>query len=186
MAPQINVTVDRVKQLNAARALSGILDTLGIRHAVLGGFAVALYGGERHTKDVDVLVDISAKDIQDVLRPRMSEINGDFAQMGLRYYLVPRLVEGLEGEQLVLANEENTLIETLPTNTLRLPMAITDSMILQEGDGEECSGKPIMISLKKQILTISRPSNSTSEHSCPDKAQAVGNDMLEYFPSVRD
>ncbi|MCJ1469757.1 hypothetical protein MMC07_008399 [Pseudocyphellaria aurata] len=51
---QINVTTDRQKQMNAARALSRILDTLGIRHANLGGFAVALYGDERRTKDIDI------------------------------------------------------------------------------------------------------------------------------------
>ncbi|MCJ1465176.1 hypothetical protein MMC07_003792 [Pseudocyphellaria aurata] len=45
---------------------------------------MALCGGERQTKDIDVLVDVPAKDIQDVLRPRVSEINGHFAQMGFR------------------------------------------------------------------------------------------------------
>ncbi|MCJ1469758.1 hypothetical protein MMC07_008400 [Pseudocyphellaria aurata] len=142
--PQIHITTTREKQIAAARALSAILDTLGIRHAILGGFAVALYGGRRRTKDIDVLVDIPAVDIQNVLWPRVSEINGHFAQMGLRYYFVPRLVEGLEGEQLILANEDNTLVETLPTNNLGLPMTITPGMIYHGEEGGEGFGLPIV------------------------------------------
>ncbi|MCJ1469763.1 hypothetical protein MMC07_008405 [Pseudocyphellaria aurata] len=139
MAPQVSITVAKEKQVVAARALSTILDTLGIKHAFIGGFAVALYGGARRTKDIDILVDIPANDIRDFLRPRVTEINGHFAQSGLKYYFVPTLVDGLQGEQLVLANQDNTLIETLPTHSLGLPMTITPSMILHREETEDGS-----------------------------------------------
>lgn len=147
MATKVNITSDVKKQVDAARALSTILDTLGIKHAIFGGFAVALYGGSRRTKDIDILVDIPAKDIRDVLRPRVTEINQHFAQLGLSYYFVPTLVDGLAGEQLVLANQENTLIETLPTNSLGLPQMLTPAMILHGEEREEGSGQAVLISL---------------------------------------
>lgn len=128
MAQRISITSSKQAQLAAARALSTALDTLGIKHAIFGGFALALYGSLGHTDDIDVLVDLTVPKIQGFLRPQVSKIDKHFAQLGLKYYFVPMLVDGLEGEQLVLANRENVLVETLPTGSLGLPSEINSGI----------------------------------------------------------
>lgn len=101
MATKVSIFCDKKKQVDIARALSTILDTFGVKHAISGGFAVALYGGSRRTKDANILVEILARDIQDILRPQVTKTNQHFAKLGLNYYFVPTFVDGLAGEQLV-------------------------------------------------------------------------------------
>ena len=52
----------------------------------------------------------------------------------------PRLVTGLAGEQLVLANEEKVLGKTLATKQLGLPLEIDSAMIIRGKDEEEGVG----------------------------------------------
>lgn len=148
MPQQIKTTTDTRVQADAARALCDVLDTLRIPHVIIGGFAVSLYGSDRFTHDIDVLVDIAPPKIQDFLRPQVSQINKHFAQMKLKYYFAPMLMEGLVGEQLVLANDGNVLVETLPTNALGLPVQIDPVMVINSGGAEQGSGKKVLITLK--------------------------------------
>lgn len=161
---QIGITTDRRMQVDAARALSTVLDTLSVRHAVAGGFAVALLGSQRQTKDIDFIVDVAPDKIKDVVRPRITQINPHFGRLGLQLYFAPTLVQGLAGEQLVLANRQNVLVEMLPTNFLGLPLAIDPGMVVKGEDSEEGSGNHnVLIGSKARILTIERPSDITSK-----------------------
>lgn len=142
-------TPNKGVQADTARALCNVLDTLGIQHVIIGGFAVSLHGGERFTYDIEVLVDIAPPKIQQFSRPQVSQINKHFAQMGFKFYFAPVLKEGLSGEQLVLANDGNVLIETLATNDLGLPVQIDSAMVVDRGGGTgEGSGKEALIPLK--------------------------------------
>lgn len=141
MPQQIKTTTDKRVQAEAARALCNVLDSLGIPHVIIGGFAVSLYGSDRFTHDIDVLVDIAPPKIQEHLRPQVSQINKHFAQINLKYYFAPMLMEGLVGEQLVLANDGNVLVETLATNNLGLPVHINPAMVITGGGAEQGSGK---------------------------------------------
>lgn len=137
---QIGITTDKRMQVDAARALSTVLDALSIRHAVAGGFAVVLLGSKRQTKDIDFIVDLPPDKIKDSVRPQITQINPHFAQLGLQFYFAPTLVQDLAGEQLVFANRQNVLVEMLPTNFLGLPLAIDPSMVVKGEDSEEGSG----------------------------------------------
>ena len=143
---RIKTTTNKGVQADVAWTLRNVLDTLGIKHVIICGFAVLLYWGERFTHDIDVLVDIAPPKIQEFLRP---QINKHFVQMGFKFYFAPVLKEGLSGEQLVLANDGNVLIETLATNDLGLPVQIDTAMVVDGGGGtEEGSGKEALITLK--------------------------------------
>ena len=180
---QIRTTTDKRVQADAARALCSVLDTLGIPHAIIGGFAVSLYGSARFTHDIDVLVDIASPKIQEFLRPQVSQINQHFAQMGFKYYFAPVLVEGLVGEQLLLANEGNVLVETLATNNLGLPGQLDPAMVINPRETGEGSGKTVLITFKSTILTmklIRRPSNPSSQRAGADQVETVGHYMGQY------
>lgn len=137
----ISITRDAEAQKLAAKALSSALNKLQINHAIIGGFALHLLGSPRHTNDIDMMIDIVPTKIRGFLRPQLKCINQHFAERGLKFYYVPKLVEGLADQELVLINEGNVLVETLPTNTLGLPSEINPAMILNIGEGEESSGE---------------------------------------------
>lgn len=141
MAKQISITRNAGAQHHAAKALSSALNELKINHAIIGGFALHLLGSSRHTDDVDMMIDIIPNEIHDFLRPRLRCINQHFVELALKLYHVPKLVEGLAERELVLINEENVLMETLPTNTLGLPSEINPAMILYVGEEEGSSGE---------------------------------------------
>ena len=141
MAPHISVTSDLQAQQNAAKALSTALDTLDVPHAFIGGFALTQFGSTRRSDDIDILVEVEFEEIEDFLRPEVSRINPHFTQFGMQYYFVPTLVDGLAGEQLVLANKGNVHVDILPTDTLGLPSVIDPDMIYGE---EQERGLPIL------------------------------------------
>lgn len=86
-----------------------------INHAVIGGFALSLFGSTRHTEDVDILVDLAPNTIRDFSRPQITRLNPHFVELGLRFYYVPTLADGMAVEELVLINKGNVLIETVKT-----------------------------------------------------------------------
>lgn len=145
MANQISISCDPKVQLHAAKAFSSILKELKINHAVIGGFALSLFGSSRHTNDVDILVDLAPNQIRDVLRPQITRINQHFVELGLKFYYVPTLVDGLAVKELVSINKGNVLIETLATNTLGLPLEVDPAMIIYPGQTEEDSVINILI-----------------------------------------
>ena len=57
-APQLEDVIDLCKKLNEE----------GARYALIGGFAVAIHGFTRATKDVDLLVDPSAENVAAIRR----------------------------------------------------------------------------------------------------------------------
>lgn len=114
---------------NAASALSDALKILNIPHAFIGGFALNLYGSNRQTIDIDVILDIDVAQINDFLRPRLIRMNKHFVQSGLKFYFAPDLFEDLTGDELIAANSDNVQIETLAVRTLGLPVRISTEMI---------------------------------------------------------
>ncbi|MCJ1234658.1 hypothetical protein MMC14_002619 [Varicellaria rhodocarpa] len=124
MTKHIRITADHSIQIEAAIAFSKELKKLDIRHAFIGGFALSIYGHNRSTQDIDILVDIPPSSVQSFLRPEVTRLNRHFNLAGLKYYYAPSLIGDLEGEQLVLANDANVIIETLPTKLLGLPSKI--------------------------------------------------------------
>lgn len=153
MAKQVSITRNVGAQHHAAKAFSSALNELQINHAIIGGFALHLLGSSRQTNDVDVMIDIVPNKIQAFLRPRLKCINKHFAELGLKLYHVPKLVEGLAEKELVLINKGNVLMETLPTNTLGLPSEINPVMILNVGEGEGSSGE-LKLNLSKIIKIL--------------------------------
>lgn len=58
----------RAPELEDLLALCQALNAEGVRYALIGGFAVILHGFVRATKDIDLLVDASAANIQRLKR----------------------------------------------------------------------------------------------------------------------
>ena len=58
----------RPPTLEDVRRICGSLDTAGARYVLIGGFAVILRGGERTTKDIDLLVDPSPENVDRLKR----------------------------------------------------------------------------------------------------------------------
>lgn len=57
MAEDRDVPEVRPPTLDDVRRICSALDAAGARYLLIGGFAVILHGGERTTKDIDLLVD---------------------------------------------------------------------------------------------------------------------------------
>jgi hypothetical protein len=57
VADEPDVPEVRPPTLDDLRRICAALDAAGARYVLIGGFAVILHGGERTTKDVDLLVD---------------------------------------------------------------------------------------------------------------------------------
>ena len=55
-------TIDDVRRICRA------LDEAGARYVLIGGFAVILHGGERTTKDIDLLVDPDPENVERLKR----------------------------------------------------------------------------------------------------------------------
>lgn len=195
MANQISISCDPKVQLHAAKAFSSILKELKINHDVIGGFALSLFGSSRHTNDVEILVDLAPNQIRDVLRPQITRINQHFVELGLKFYYVPTLVDGLAVKELVSINKGNVLIETLATNTLGLPLEADPAMIIYPGQTEEDSVINILIlpptpppKKNHKILIIrnfrKRAPYITSQCFNPHKAEALGTNINKYLPTI--
>ncbi len=61
MTRQIQITSELNLQLYAAIQLSETLTKMDIRHAFIGGFALAALGSMRTTHDIDILIDRSSR-----------------------------------------------------------------------------------------------------------------------------
>lgn len=63
MVEEPDVPEARPPTIDDVRRICRALDTAGARYLLIGGFAVILHGGERTTKDIDLLVDPSPDNI---------------------------------------------------------------------------------------------------------------------------
>ena len=68
MDDQDDSDYSRAPELEDLLALCQALNAEGVRYALIGGFAVILHGFVRATKDIDLLVDASAENIQRLKR----------------------------------------------------------------------------------------------------------------------
>ena len=58
----------RAPTLEDVRRICKALDEAGARYVLIGGFAVILHGGERTTKDIDLLVDPAPENVERLKR----------------------------------------------------------------------------------------------------------------------
>ena len=63
MADQADVPEVRPPTIEDVRSICSALDRAGARYVLIGGFAVILHGGERTTKDIDLLVDPAPENV---------------------------------------------------------------------------------------------------------------------------
>ena len=133
MSKPIIITRNIQIQIEAASIISQELGRIGIKHAFIGGFAASFFGGQRETEDIDILVEISAEDVHEIARPKLTQQNPHFNQVNLEYYFTPQLIGDLQGEELVRASDCNVKIEMIPTKTLGLPPQ-AGPIIFMEGD----------------------------------------------------
>lgn len=68
MDDQDDSDYSRAPELEDLLALCQALNSEGVRYVLIGGFAVILHGFVRATKDIDLLVDASAENIQRLKR----------------------------------------------------------------------------------------------------------------------
>ncbi|KAL7625832.1 hypothetical protein AAE478_005055 [Parahypoxylon ruwenzoriense] len=96
------------QQREAAQALSDILKSNGIKHAIIGGYAVHLLGHNRKTDDVDVYLDI-AVEMRDQLTQLLMQNDSRFVVEHRKLFFTP-------------TNSGNKIpLETLPIGQLGLP-----------------------------------------------------------------
>lgn len=72
------------------------LDEAGARYVLIGGFAVILHGGERTTKDIDLLVDPSPENVErlkDALRVLEDDAAAEIQPDDLQRYTVVRVAD---------------------------------------------------------------------------------------------
>lgn len=132
MTAQIQISLDRDSQLFAAVELSEALTKMALRHAFIGGFALATLGSTRRTTDIDIMVDIEPGQILEYLRPQLAVRNHHFAESGLKFYFCPDLTSNRKGAELVRANTRSVLIETISSRLLLgLPPHLDPEMLVK-------------------------------------------------------
>lgn len=95
-------TIDDVRRICRA------LDEAGARYVLIGGFAVILHGGERTTKDIDLLVDPEPENVERLKRA-LSVLEDDAARDidpdDLQKYRVVRVADEVMVDLLAAACE---------------------------------------------------------------------------------
>lgn len=79
MAEERDVPEVRPPTIDDVRRICGALQEAGARYVLIGGFAVILHGGERTTKDIDLLVDPAPENIARLKRA-LSVLEDDAAR----------------------------------------------------------------------------------------------------------
>jgi hypothetical protein len=96
----------RPPTLDDLRRIGRALDQAGARYVLIGGFAVILHGGERTTKDIDLLVD-PAPDNVERLKAALSVLEDDAAREidpeDLQKYTVVRVADEVMVDLLAAA-----------------------------------------------------------------------------------
>jgi hypothetical protein len=86
----------RPPTIDDIRRICGALDEAGARYVLIGGFAVILHGGERTTKDIDLLVDPEPANVGRLKRA-LSVLEDDAAreieESDLQRYTVVRVAD---------------------------------------------------------------------------------------------
>ncbi|MGD8898275.1 MAG: nucleotidyl transferase AbiEii/AbiGii toxin family protein, partial [Acidobacteriota bacterium] len=86
----------RPPTIGDVRRICHALDEAGARYVLIGGFAVILHGGERTTKDIDLLVDPEPENVERLKRA-LSVLEDDAAREidpdDLKKYRVVRVAD---------------------------------------------------------------------------------------------
>ncbi|KAF2395890.1 hypothetical protein EJ06DRAFT_534575 [Trichodelitschia bisporula] len=108
----MSASLDYFKAMReAAAAVSSVMQSKGVEHAYIGGFAVNLLGGERHTEDIDMQVNLSAPELLQ-LRAFLLEHDTRFSYEKVNLYFSS-------------SNGHKIPVETLPMPALGLPGALS-------------------------------------------------------------
>jgi len=105
------------------REFIGLLNANSVRYLVVGGIAVAFHGYPRYTKDLDVWIDVSLENAQNLLNA-LSEFGfgslglteedflteGEFTQLGYPPYRID-LITGCEGVNFAACYTDRNTIE---------------------------------------------------------------------------
>ncbi len=86
----------RPPTLDDLRRICRSLDAAGARYVLIGGFAVILHGGERTTKDIDLLVDAAPANVERLKRALSILEDNAAAEIGagdLEKYTVVRVAD---------------------------------------------------------------------------------------------
>jgi predicted nucleotidyltransferase len=98
----------RPPTIDDLRRICHALDEAGARYVLIGGFAVILHGGERTTKDIDLLVDPEPENVERLKRA-LSVLEDDAAREidpdDLQKYRVVRVADEVMVDLLAVACE---------------------------------------------------------------------------------
>jgi hypothetical protein len=83
---QISITKDPQYQLLAAKELCSVLNQLNIEHALIGRFVEYLLGFAGAAEDIDIMINVPAEMISQVVRPAMIESSNHVALLKLDMY----------------------------------------------------------------------------------------------------
>ena len=115
----------RPPTIDDLRRICRALDEAGARYVLIGGFAVILHGGERTTKDIDLLVDPEPENVERLKRA-LSVLEDDAAREidpdDLQKYRVVRVADEVMVDLLAVACE---LAPTGPTRYAPRPQVNT-------------------------------------------------------------
>ncbi|KAI1376606.1 hypothetical protein F4677DRAFT_83437 [Hypoxylon crocopeplum] len=144
----------KAEQLEAAQALSDILGTNGIEHAIIGGFALRLLGHNRNTDNVDVEIDFSAI-TRDQLTQLLTQDDGRFTVEHYKLFFTPT------------SSDNKIMIETLPMGELGLPRQLR---VLKLENSTIPILHPAVLILAKakrcaQLIDSTRPKSVVTFHS---------------------
>jgi hypothetical protein len=106
VADEPDVPEVRPPTLDDVRRICRALDAAGARYLLIGGFAVILHGGQRTTKDIDLLVDPSPENVAR-LKSALSILEDnairDMAPNDLERYTVVRVADEVMVDLLAAA-----------------------------------------------------------------------------------
>ena len=107
------------------------LNREGARYVLIGGFAVIARGLERPTKDIDLLIDASAENIERVKAALMKLPDGavrDVANDDLDHYVVVRVTDEIVVDLMKAAcgieyREASRMVDVVPIDGVPIPFA---------------------------------------------------------------
>lgn len=137
MDQESDVPEVRAPTVEDVRRICRSLDEAGARYVLIGGFAVILHGGERTTKDIDLLVDPAPENVERIKRA-LSILEDDAAHdidaRDLEKYTVVRVADEVMVDLLAAAcgvtwAEAAASAEPIDVGGTRILMADLETLI---------------------------------------------------------
>lgn len=152
MAEERDVPEVRPPTIDDVRRICRALEEAGARYVLIGGFAVILHGGERTTKDIDLLVDPAPENIARVKRA-LSVLEDDAAREiepdDLQRYSVVRVADEVMVDLLGVAcgvtwaeahvSAKTVDLEGTPVLVVDRPTLIRTKQTIRPSDAADCA-----------------------------------------------